>query len=79
MLRGYIIIFACVLCLFKQDTVQCFQNTLILLTLTPQTVILGILDSVSNSEKQWNLYKADISLKWIVYLGTDGFTMKKSL
>ena len=29
--------------------VQCFQNTLILLTLTPQTAILDILDSVSNN------------------------------
>ena len=31
------------------DLVQCFQNTLILPTLTPQTAILGILDSVSNN------------------------------
>ena len=30
------------------DLVQCFQNTLILPTLTPQTEIFGILDSVSN-------------------------------
>ena len=30
------------------ELVQCFQNTLILPTLTPQTAILGILDSVSN-------------------------------
>ena len=29
--------------------VQCFQNTLILPNLTPQTAILGILDSVSNN------------------------------
>ena len=29
--------------------VQCFQNTLILPTLTPQTAILGILDPVSNN------------------------------
>ena len=29
--------------------VQCFQNTLILPTLTPQTAILGILNSVSNN------------------------------
>ena len=29
--------------------VQCFQNTLILPTLTPETAILGILDSVSNN------------------------------
>ena len=31
------------------ELVQCFQNTLILPTLTPQTAILGILDSVSNN------------------------------
>ena len=31
------------------ELVQCFQNTLILPTLTPQTSILGILDSVSNN------------------------------
>ena len=31
------------------DLVQCFQNTLILPTLTPQTAILGILDSASNN------------------------------
>ena len=31
------------------NLVQCFQNTLILSTLTPQTVILRILDSVSNN------------------------------
>ena len=37
----------CVKCL-QSDLVQCFQNTLILQTLTPQTAILGILDSVSN-------------------------------
>ena len=30
------------------ELVHCFQNTLILPTLTPQTAILGILDSVSN-------------------------------
>ena len=35
-------------CLWS-DLVQCFQNTLILPTLTPQTAILGILDSVSNN------------------------------
>ena len=35
--------------LLWSDLVQCFQNTLILLTLTPQTAILGILDSVSNN------------------------------
>ena len=31
------------------NLVQCFQNTLILPILTPQTAILGILDSVSNN------------------------------
>ena len=31
------------------DLVQCFQNTLILPTLTSQTAILGILNSVSNN------------------------------
>ena len=31
------------------ELVQCFQNTLIVRTLTPQTAILGILDSVSNN------------------------------
>ena len=31
------------------DLIQCFQNTLMLPTLTPQTAILGILDSVSNN------------------------------
>ena len=31
------------------ELVQCFQNTLILPILTPQTAILGILDSVSNN------------------------------
>ena len=31
------------------ELVQCFQNTLILPTLTPQTAILGIFDSVSNN------------------------------
>ena len=31
------------------DLVQGFQNTLILPTLTPQTAILGILDSASNN------------------------------
>ena len=31
------------------ELVQCFQNTLILPTLTPQTSILEILDSVSNN------------------------------
>ena len=31
------------------ELVQCFQNTLILPTLTPQSAILGILDSVSNN------------------------------
>ena len=31
------------------ELVQCFQNTLILPTLTPQTAILGFLDSVSNN------------------------------
>ena len=35
-------------CLWS-DLVQCFQNTLILPTLAPQTAILGILDSVSNN------------------------------
>ena len=34
---------------FWSDLVQCFQNTLILPTLTPQTAILGILDCVSNN------------------------------
>ena len=31
------------------DLVQCFQNTLTLPTLTPRTVIPGILDSASNN------------------------------
>ena len=31
------------------DLVQCFQNNLILLTLTPQAAILGILESASNN------------------------------
>ena len=35
--------------LLLSELVQCFQNTLILPTLTPQTAILGILDSVSNN------------------------------
>ena len=35
-------------CLWS-DLVQCFQNTLITTTLTPQTIILGILDSISNN------------------------------
>ena len=35
-------------CLWS-DLVQCFQSTLILPTLAPQTAILGILDSVSNN------------------------------
>ena len=35
-------------CLWS-DLVQCFQHTLILPTLTPQTAILQILDSVSNN------------------------------
>ena len=35
-------------CLWS-DLVKCFQNTLILPTLAPQTAILGILDSVSNN------------------------------
>ena len=35
-------------CLWS-DLVQCFQNTLILQTLTAQTVIRGILDSVNNN------------------------------
>ena len=35
--------------LLWSELVQCFQNTLILPTLTPQTAILGILDSVSNN------------------------------
>ena len=30
------------------DLAQCFQNVLILATLTPQAVISGILDSASN-------------------------------
>ena len=30
------------------DLIQCFQNTLMLPTLTPQTAILGILGSASN-------------------------------
>ena len=38
----------CVKC-FWSDLVQCFQNTLALPTLTPQTVSLGILDCVSNN------------------------------
>ena len=37
-------------CLWS-DLVQCFQNTLILQTLTAQTVIRGILDSVNNNSK----------------------------
>ena len=35
--------------LLWSDLVQCFQNTLILATLTPQTAMLRILDSVSNN------------------------------
>ena len=35
--------------LLWSELVQCFQNTLMLPTLTPQTAILGILDSVSNN------------------------------
>ena len=40
---------ATVLSLLWMELVQCFQNTFILTTLTPQTAILGILDSVSNN------------------------------
>ena len=35
--------------LLLSELVQCFQNTLILPTLTPQTAILEILDPVSNN------------------------------
>ena len=34
---------------FRSQLAQCFQNTLILVTLIPQTAILGILDSASNN------------------------------
>ena len=45
----FLIFYECnlVKCLWS-DIVRCFQNCLVLPTLTPQTIIFGILDSVSN-------------------------------
>ena len=41
---------ATVLSLLWMELVQCFQNTLILTTLTPQTAILGILEFINYHE-----------------------------